>query len=89
MFQMIKDNLVLFLTGGLIPLSLLPAGLGLAMRFLPFYHVTYLPTMLLMGRNTSELGLGFIVLAVWNLAFLLINRATYQRLRTLYDGVGI
>lgn len=88
-FLMIKNNILALATGTLIPLMLLPDALVAAMKYLPFYYVTYLPTMLLMGRNTEELFMGLGVLAVWNAAFLPLNHILYERLRRRYDGVGI
>lgn len=88
-FLMIQSNLVTFATGAMIPLVLLPGALVVAMRCLPFYYITYLPTMLLMGRNIGEAGLGLLILGAWNLMLLSLNPLLYRRLRTKYDGVGI
>ena len=88
-FSMIKDNVVQFVTGSLIPLALLPAGVVDAMRFFPFYYVSYLPSMLLIGRNKEEALTGLIALVFWNAAFGLLNAATYRKLKIKYDGVGI
>jgi len=89
LFLMIKNNLVAFITGTLIPLSLLPDILVAIMRILPFYYVTYLPSMLLIGQNSSEAGIGIITLSIWVLLFIPINKITYDRLRVRFDGVGI
>lgn len=88
-FLMIKSNIVSFVTGGLVPLVLLPRGIVAAMRFFPFYYVTYLPSMLLIGKNQQEAVTGMITLSMWLLAFVLLNRKTYDKMRVIYDGVGI
>lgn len=88
-FMMIKDNILQFVTGTLIPLTIIPAPIVAVMQYFPFYYVTYLPTMLALGRKQEEILLGVIVLVAWNLAMALINTWTWQRLRTKYDGVGI
>jgi ABC-2 type transport system permease protein len=88
-FLMIKGNIMLFITGAMVPLALLPELIVTAMRFLPFYYVTYLPSMLLIGRNTEEIAYGLTFLPLWILLFLLINKYTYNRLRVRFDGVGI
>lgn len=89
LFNMIKDNIVSLIAGTMVPLALLPAGLQSALRFLPFYHAVYLPSMLFMGRGGGEALLGMCVLLAW-IAFLLpFNAALYRRLRIRYDGVGI
>lgn len=89
LFLMIKSNILLFITGSLIPLSLLPGIIVDIMRFLPFYYVTYLPSMLLIGRNGEEITFGFLLLSAWILIFALVNKFSYRRLRIKYDGVGI
>ncbi|MBC7958458.1 MAG: ABC-2 family transporter protein [Vallitaleaceae bacterium] len=88
-FLMIKGTFVAFITGTMIPLVLLPQGIVSVMRFFPFYYVTYLPSMLFVGRNQNEIGVGFITLFIWVLIFIPINQLTYNRLRIKYDGVGI
>lgn len=89
LFLMIKNNLLVFLTGALIPLSLLPRGLSSGLRWLPFYYAGYLPSMLLVGRLGEEAPLGFAVIAFWVLAFGFLNPALYRRLRMRYDGAGL
>ena len=88
-FMMIKDNLLHFATGALIPLSLLPASIVGVMRFFPFYYSAYVPAMLLLGKYDGGVAFALIVLLCWNLAFWMLNKYSYKRLRTLYDGVGI
>jgi ABC-2 type transport system permease protein len=88
-FNMIKDNLMNFVTGTLVPLALLPAGVVSAMRALPFYYVAYLPSMIVIGRGTGEIGRGLATLALWTVFFLILGRATHEVYRKKYDGVGI
>lgn len=88
-FLMIKGNIVAFITGTLIPLALLPSSIVSIMRFFPFYYVTYLPSMLLIGRNKNEAFMGILVLSVWLLVFTILNKFAYNKLRVVYDGVGI
>lgn len=88
-FLMIKGNIVSFITGTLVPLTLLPQGIVSVMRFFPFYYVTYLPSMLLIGKNENEALTGIVTLAVWLLVFTLLNRFAYNKMRVIYDGVGI
>ncbi|MDR3596456.1 ABC-2 family transporter protein [Clostridium sp.] len=88
-FLMIKGNIVSFITGTLVPLVLLPSSVVSIMRFFPFYYVTYLPSMLLIGKNESEAFIGIVVLAAWLLVFTILNKFAYNKLRVVYDGVGI
>jgi ABC-2 type transport system permease protein len=89
LFLMIKGNIVAFITGTLVPLVLLPSGIVSVMRFFPFYYVTYLPSMLLIGKNESEALIGIVVLAAWLLFFTILNKLAYNKLRIIFDGVGI
>lgn len=87
--MMIKDNIVQFVTGSLIPLTFLPSEIIKVMTFFPFYYISYLPSMLLLGRNENEIIPGIVILSFWNIAFGIINSLTYKRLKSVYDGVGI
>lgn len=88
-FLMIKENIVAFITGTIVPLALLPAGLVSAMRVFPFYYVTYLPSMLLIGRNEAEAAPGVLILLGWVLLLCVVNTVAYRVLRKRYEGVGI
>lgn len=88
-FLMIKDNLIALITGALIPLVLLPEGLIMVMKFFPFYYVTYLPSMALIGKCQDEIITGIVVLTAWSLCFAVLNRVFFGRYRIKYDGVGI
>ena len=88
-FIMIKENLVEFVIGAFIPLTLLPHGIIKVMTFFPFYYVSYLPSMVLLGRNENEILPGIVILSIWNIAFGIINSVTYKRLKSVYEGVGI
>jgi ABC-2 type transport system permease protein len=89
LFLMIKNNLVAFIAGTLVPLALLPELVLQVMRYFPFYYTSYLPSMLLIGRNGDEIGYGLITLTAWVMIFIVINKIAYERLRVRYDGVGI
>lgn len=88
-FMFIANHLIEFATGALVPLLLLPDGLIRGLRYLPFYYVTYLPSMLLIGRGGGEAVSGLCILGGWTIAAFLLIRFSYDRLRTRYDGVGI
>ena len=89
-FMHMQGALLSFLTGGIIPLSLLPETLLNVVKFLPFTYVYYTPAMLITGRISGREGLfSLMVLLVWTAAMLLINHLTYERLRVKYDGVCI
>lgn len=89
MFLMIKSNVLAFLSGTLVPLTLMPNGVLQVMRLTPFYHAAHLPAMLLIGQGGSEAITGMVVLAAWIILFYFLNKGTYAHLRIRYDGVGI
>ena len=86
---MIIENISEFVTGTMIPLILLPEVLVTVMKVFPFYYTTYLPSMLLIGRNSNEAVQGLIIISLWVLFFFILNKIMYKRMRTLFDGVGI
>lgn len=88
-FLMIKDNLSAVVTGAVIPLALLPEWMIAGMRFLPFYYVTYLPSMLFIGKCEDEAVTGLLVLSIWCIFFIVLNQVTYEHYRMKYDGAGI
>jgi len=89
-FLHVQGSIIAFATGAMIPLALLPQGVLSVLRFLPFTHVVFTPSMLLTGQMSAQEGLfGFAVIAAWAAAMLFIAQRTYGRLRVQYDGVGI
>ena len=88
-FLMIKNNLMALITGSIVPLVLLPEGVVRVMRLLPFYYVTYLPSMLLVGRCREEAVAGLIVLAAWCLVLQAMIHVTWEKYSRRYDGAGI
>lgn len=51
--ELMKDTLVSFLSGGMIPLAFLPAGLASVLNYLPFASLRYTPVMIYMGMYTA------------------------------------
>lgn len=88
-FLMIKDNLAAFVTGAVVPLALMPESVIRWMKLLPFYYITYLPSMLFIDRCREEAAGGLMVLGCWCVGFALLNRVAYEKYRIRYDGVGI
>ena len=88
-FLRIKDNLMSLITGALIPLVLFPEQVVSCMKLLPFYYVTYLPSMLLLGRCQDEAARGIMVLLFWCMFIQLMIQITWKKYRIKFDGVGI
>ncbi len=87
-FHMIKGVVVEFLTGAMLPLSLLPGALAGVMRLFPFYSMQYLPASLFLGLAAEEAASGLLVLSLWTVGFLLLGEFAWRRLRRLDEGVG-
>ncbi len=88
-FLMVKDNLAALVTGSIVPLVLFPEAVVRIMRLLPFYYVTYLPSMLLTGMCGEEAVTGIAVIAFWCLVMGACGRITWKKYLKSYDGVGI
>jgi len=89
-FLHFQETIIAFATGAMIPHSLLPDYILRILNMLPFTHVVFTPSMLLTGRMGAPEGLyGLSVLLVWMAAAVIGAHLTYNRLRVVYDGVGI
>ncbi len=88
-FLMIKNNLVELATGSIIPLALFPELVVKIMKLLPFYYVTYLPSMAITGHCEQEVFLGICVIAFWCIGIQFVIHITWKRNIRKYDGVGI
>ncbi|MCM1567923.1 MAG: ABC-2 family transporter protein [Roseburia sp.] len=88
-FLMIKNNLMELVTGSIIPLALFPQGITAVARCLPFYYVTYLPSMLLTGQCENEAAAGLIIIGIWCALIQLFIHYVWKKDIRKYDGVGI
>lgn len=81
--------LMLFLSGQLAPLSLLPAPVGIAASVLPFRWMVSFPVELLLGRlSTAQALLGLGAQALWAAAGLLLLRTVWRAGLRVYAAVG-
>lgn len=88
-FLMIKNNLVMLVTGSIVPLALFPEAAINIMRLLPFYYVTYLPAMLFTGMCREEAVRGVFVIACWCMFMQFVINVVWKKYLRKYDGVGI
>ena len=85
----LKDNLVLFLAGSLIPLDLLPGGVRHVVSWLPFGYLAFEPARLLVTGSLST-GLNPALLHPAWIAGLWLVASGLQRLAIRkFDAVGI
>jgi viologen exporter family transport system permease protein len=87
--MIMKNTIIEFLSGALIPLSLLPAPLVNGLKFTPFYYVVYYPASLFLGQQTESPWLAGLVLLFWCGALYAIGQAWFVHARKYYEGVGI
>ena len=82
---LIKETLVSFLSGAVVPLAFLPSGLAAVLNFLPFASLSYTPVMIYMGMYTypqiaMRLGLQLFWMVVMFGVSKLIWRSAVKRL---------
>ncbi len=63
---LIKETIVNFLSGALIPLAFLPSGIAAVLNFLPFASLSYTPVMIYMGMYSgAEIALKIGMQVFW------------------------
>lgn len=77
----------LFLSGLLAPLQEFPEAVRDVAMWTPFPYLVYFPACLLVGLPT-KLGQGFLVLSVWLLVFVGLNRVLWRQGLKHYSGMG-
>lgn len=81
---------MLFLSGQLTPLSVLPGWASTIANFLPFRYTTALPAELIVGRLRPEQAhLLILVQIVWIVIAYFIGQALWRRGLKQYNGVGL
>ena len=90
LFLHVQSTFIEFTQGAWIPLILLPEAALRIISFLPFPHVVFTPTMLIIGKMDLHEGLvSFGILLLWIAGMAALGQFTYHRLRIKYDGVGV
>jgi len=79
--------LYIFLSGMIAPLDVFPAAVRAVIVWTPFPYLIYFPANLILGRQT-DIGRGFVAIALWGLIFLTINRWLWKRGLRQYSGMG-
>jgi len=81
---------MLFLSGQLFPVSLLPGWAANLAKFFPFYFTTGAPTEILIGRITgSALYQTLGIQIFWAVLCYLLSRFVWNRGLKVYSGVGL
>ncbi len=88
-FLMVKDNLVMLVTGGIVPLALFPDIVVNILSFMPFYYVTYLPAMLFTGFCGEEAFSGIFIILFWCIALQIVINIFWKKNVKNFEGAGI
>ncbi len=81
--------LLLFLSGQIAPLTILPHAVQIAAKILPFYWTIGFPTELLLGKiTTTDALIGIGIQIVWLTIALLLVRLVWRLGVRVYSAVG-
>ncbi|GAB3079015.1 ABC transporter permease [Micromonospora schwarzwaldensis] len=88
--RMIKNGVVAFLAGQVVPLGLLPAGIAQVVRLLPFQGLIDGPLRLLLGTYRDAAGAAAIlgVQAIWVLVLLGLSVLAWRGARRRIEVIG-
>lgn len=88
----LKRNLLMLLSGLLVPLHFLPSALATATAWMPFALISYYPTMAYVGRLGTHETLGFssvLILAIgWAVTLRVINIGLWRRAQQRLEVQG-
>lgn len=87
-FHMVKNQLVDFLSGILVPLALFPPLARAALAWTPFPALASLPARLWAGEGAAEVPRSLAVLALWALLLLALSGRAGERLAARYEEAG-
>ena len=82
-------SVMMFLSGRIAPIALLPAWLQSTAEFLPFYYVVAFPVEMIMGRlSNAEITSGICHQLIWLLVAVALLRLLWRRAIKSYSAVG-
>lgn len=78
--RMIKNTLISFLSGALIPLSFLPETWERIFAYSPFSYLSYYPTLIIMGKlEKVEVYRSLVIQSVWAIIFYISMKYLYSQ----------
>jgi len=88
--SMTKDAIILFLSGGVIPLPLFPENLRRVLEFLPFKTIYHMPIEILINKNLNieNIIYSLAVQIFWFLVIFSLSRFYYRHAETLIKMNG-
>ena len=77
--NLLKECIVNFLSGAVIPLAFMPAGLGFILNLLPFAAMTYIPVMIYLGMyDAPSILMNFGLQIFWLMFFIFLQRIIWN-----------
>ena len=75
----LKECIVGFLSGGIIPLAFMPAGIGFVLNLLPFASLNYIPVMIYLGMyDVPTILMSFGLQIFWLTFFIFLQRIIWN-----------
>lgn len=87
-FHMVKNELVDFLSGTLVPLAMMPGWARAALAWTPFPALASLPARLWAGEGLAEAPRALALLIAWVAALALASRLALGALAPRYEEAG-
>lgn len=87
--NVLKGNLIEFISGALIPLTVFPTAVTKVFSLLPFYYTVYYPTALFIGKNVEKPVIAVAVMIFWNAVMISAVSLYYRSAVRKFEGVGI
>lgn len=77
----------LFLAGMVAPLEMFPPAVRTIAEYTPYPYMLYFPASILIGR-AQNIGHSFMILGIWFVIFLVLNRLMWRAGLKHYSGMG-
>ncbi len=85
----IKNTVVAFLSGEVIPLTLFPEKLSFLWQSLPFYFFVHAPTQIFLGKwGNDQIQIELFKAVVWLVVLLFIHQWVWKRNIHKYQAIG-
>jgi len=86
----VKRTLLVFLSGGMIPLSFFPYWIQNVSHFLPFEYIRYVPIKIYLAEYSVLGTLGQLGLqVVWIIVLYILSQAIYKKAFKQFAGAGV
>lgn len=77
--NVMKESVVAFMSGTLIPLAFFPENIAHILQFLPFASLIYTPVMIYLGKESfNQIILAFVIQITWLLIFIVLSKIIWH-----------